>query len=210
MNLLPRMERIVELHRDRVVALAAALGAAVLLLVMTDVVGHLTWVGLVLTLIAGSILLGNSDSYSGLILLCAMVVQWLSSGMDAGSWWALPGAWLLLTAHAAVTLVASGPDQAPIPRSVLALWVPRTVLVGLATTVVGILALLIEPTNEEFLPYGVAVVLIALVIAVLVLIRLTADPGEDSETVRTDRYGSMYDRVSPDGTLTTPPDDQRS
>lgn len=128
-----------------------------------------------------------------------MVVQWLTSGMGAGSWWALPAAWLLLIAHVGVAVTASGPDQAPIPRSVLALWVPRTVLVGLATTMVGVLALLIEPTNDELLPYGVVVVLTALVIAVLVLIRLTADPAE--ERTHPGRYGTTRDRTSPDGRL---------
>jgi len=194
MTLLPRMERIVELHRDRAIALAVAIGAALLLLVMTDIAGAMTWIGLVLTLAAGSIVLGNSDSLAGLILLGAMVVQWLMSGMAAGSWWVLPAAWLLLLAHVAVALVASGPDQAPIPRAVLARWVPRTLLVGLATTAVGALALLIEPTNDELLPYGVTAVLLALIAAVLVLIRLTGEPtGERASAA----YTSMYDRTRP-------------
>lgn len=201
MNLLPRMERIAQLHRDRAVALAVALGAALLLLVGTDIISGFSWLGLLLTLAGASIVLGNSDSLSGLILLGAMVVQWLTSGMSAGTWWSLPAALLLLIAHVAVALAAGGPDQAPIPRTVLALWLPRTMLVALATVMVGILTLLIEPTNDELLPYGVALALIALAIAVLVLIRLTGDPGDDAEGARSDRYHSMYDHVSPDGTL---------
>ncbi|MFC6705976.1 hypothetical protein [Flexivirga alba] len=180
MSLFPRMDRIVQLHRDRMLALAVALTAAVLLLVMTDLVGSMSWYGLVATLAAGSVVLGNSDSFAGLILLCAMVLQWITTGVDAGSWWVLPAAWLLLVAHVAVALTASGPDQAPIPRAILALWVPRTILVGLATTAVAALALLIEPTNHQLIPYGVAAVLIALVVAVVVMIRLTDDP--DTET----------------------------
>lgn len=175
MSLLPRMERIVELHRDRAIALAVAILAAAGLLVMTDVAGTMSWYGLVATVAAVSILLGNSDSFAGLVLLGAMALQWWSSGMAAGSWWVLPAAWLLLVAHVAVAIAASGPDQAPIPRAVMALWIPRTVLVGVATTLVGLLALLIEPTNDQVLPYGVAGALIALVVAVLVLIRLTRD-----------------------------------
>lgn len=194
MTLLPRMERIVALHRDRAIALGAAISAAVLLLVMTDVAGSMTWIGLVLTLAAGSVVLGNSDSLAGLILLGAMVVQWLLSGMSAGSWWVLPAAWLLLVAHVAIALVASGPDQAPIPRPVLAVWVPRTVLVGLVTTAVGVLALLIEPTNEQLLPYGVPAALLALSAAVLVLIRLTGEPARERASAA---YTSMYDRTRP-------------
>ena len=194
MTLLPRMERIVALHRDRAIALGAANSAAVLLLVMTDVAGSMTWIGLVLTLAAGSVVLGNSDSLAGLILLGAMVVQWLLSGMSAGSWWVLPAAWLLLVAHVAIALVASGPDQAPIPRPVLAVWVPRTVLVGLVTTAVGVLALLIEPTNEQLLPYGVPAALLALSAAVLVLIRLTGEPARERASAA---YTSMYDRTRP-------------
>lgn len=208
MNLLPRMERIVELHRHRAAALAVALGAALLWLVGSDLIGRFSWLGLLATLVGGSILLSNSDSLAGLILLAAMLVQWLTSGMGADTWWSLPAALLLLIAHSAAALVAGGPDQAPIPRSVLALWLPRMVLVGLATLLVGVLTLLIEPTNEELLPYGVAGCLLALAIAVLVLIRLTGDP-DDAEGSRSDRYRSMYDRVSPNGTLTAPPDDDR-
>ncbi|HWC20672.1 MAG TPA: hypothetical protein VG502_00105 [Flexivirga sp.] len=185
MNLLPRMERIVQLHRDRVNAMATALLAAFLLLVITDVAGTMSWYGLAATLVAGLVVLGNSDSFSGLLLLAAMVLQWLTSGMDAGSWWVIPAAWLLLVAHVAVALVASGPDQAPIPRAILAVWVPRTILVGLATTLVAALTLLIEPTNNELMPYGATAALLALIVAVLVMIRLTGD--EDKETPGTDR-----------------------
>lgn len=180
MNLFPSMDRIVQLHRDRMVALATALAAAILVLLITDLAASMTWWGLLATLVACSVVLGNSESFAGLILLCAMLVQWVTSGMADGSWWVVPAAWLLLIAHVAVALTASGPDQAPIPRAVLALWVPRTVLVGTATTAVAVLALLIEPTNDQLIPYGVAGVLIALVVAVLVVIRLTDDP--DTET----------------------------
>lgn len=185
MNLFPRMERIVQLHRDRTAALASALAAALLLLVMTDLAGSMTWWGLLATLAAASVVLGNSDSFAGLILLCAMVLQWVTSGMNSGSWWVLPAAWLLLIAHVAVALAASGPDQAPIPRAVLAVWVPHTILVGLATTAVAAIALVIEPTNDQLIPYGVAAALIALIVAVLVMIRLTDDA--DTETPGSDR-----------------------
>ncbi len=180
MSLFPTMDRIVQLHRDRMIALATALAAAALLVVMSDLAGTTSWYGLVAVLAAGSVVLGDSDSFAGLILLCAMVLQWLTTGMGAGSWWVLPAAWLLLVAHVAVALAASGPDPAPIPRAVLALWVPRTLLVGLATTAVAVLALLIEPTNDQLIPYGVAGVLIALVVAVVVMIRLT--DASDTET----------------------------
>lgn len=184
MNLLPRLDRIVNLHRDRMIAPGTALAAAVLLLVMTDLAGTFSWYGLVAILAAASIVLASSDSLAGLILLCAMVVQWLTSGVAAGSWWVVPAAWLLLIAHVALALAASGPDQAPVPRAVLALWVPRTILVGLATTTVAVLALLIEPTNHQLIPYGVAGVLTALVVAIVAMIRFTdtADmgtPGSD-------------------------------
>jgi hypothetical protein len=195
MTLLPRMERIVELHRDRAVALAAALAAALLLLVMTDVAGSMTWTGLVLTLIAGSIVLGDSDSFAGLILLGAMVVQWLMSGMGAGSWWVLPAAWLLLVAHVAVALAGSGPDQAPIPRAVLMVWMRRSALVALATTATGVVALLIEPSNHVLLPYAVPMVLLALVAAVLVLNHLTGQ-GQAAERARSP-YSSLHDRTRP-------------
>lgn len=195
MNFFPRVERIIALHRDRAIAVGVALGAALLLLVLTDAAGSFSWLGLIATIVAGSIVLGNSDNLAGLILLGAMVLQWLVSGVDAGSWWALPAAWLLLLAHVAVALAASGPDQAPIPRSVLAVWLPRTVLVGVATTVVGALALLIEPTNDELLPYGVAGALIALVVAVLVLNRMTGDDRAAQGAAAP--YSSMYERTRP-------------
>lgn len=184
MNVLPRMERIVQLHRDRAIAIGIALGSALLLLIVTDGAGSMSWFGLLLTLAAGTVVLGNSDSFSGLLLLVAMVVQWTTSGMDAQSWWVLPAAWLVLIAHVAIALVSSGPDQAPIPRGVLTVWVPRTLLVGGATTAVALVVLLIEPTNDQRLPYAAAAVLIGLVVAVLVLIRLTGDsdagtPGHD-------------------------------
>lgn len=175
MNFFPRMDRIAHLHRDRVTAVGAALAAAVLLLVMTDLAGAMSWWGVLATLVAGSVLLGSSDSFSGLLLLVAMVAQWITSDMDETSWWVVPAAWLLLIAHVAVALAASGPDQAAIPRGVLGVWVPRTIVVGMATTVVAALALLIEPSSSGLIPYGVAGSLIALVVAVVVMIRLTGD-----------------------------------
>lgn len=178
MSFLPRMERIAQLHRDRAVAIAVALAAAWLLCLITDIAGSLTWFGLLATILATVVVLGNSDSLAGLILLGAMILQWWLADPGVGSWWVVPAAWLILTAHVAVALTASGPDQAPIPRPVLASWVPRTILVGLATTVVAILGLLIEPTNKSLTSYGVAVALLALVAAVLVLIRITADSEE--------------------------------
>lgn len=196
MNFLPRMERIVHLHRDRTVALATALAAAFLLLIMTDVAGSMSWYGLAATVLAGSILLGNSDSFAGLIVLLAMVLQWLTSGMDPGTWWVVPAAWLLLIAHVAMALVSAGPDQAPIPRAILALWVPRTVLVGLVTTLVAVVALLIEPTNDQPLRYGAIVALLALIVAVLAMIRLTR--GIDAQTTADDssgEYHSLFDRM---------------
>lgn len=194
MNFLPRMDRLAQLHRDRVIAVTAALVAAVTLLVMTDLAGAMSWWGLLVTLAAGSVLLGSSDSFSGLVLLAAMVVQWLGSGMDEASWWVVPAAWLLLIAHVAVALAASGPDQAPIPRSVLAIWVPRTVVVGLATTLVAALALLIDPTNSRLVPYGVAAVLFALIVAVLVMIRLTDD--RDDEQPGGGEYQSLFKHLN--------------
>lgn len=185
MNLIPRVDRIMVLHRDRTIALVTALAAAALLLIMTDLVGAMTWWGLLATLVAGWVLLGDSDSFAGLVLLAAMILQWVLSGMDTVSWWVVPAAWLLLIAHVAITLAASGPDQAAIPRVVLAVWVPRTAIVGMATTVVAALALLIEPASSELIPYGVAAALVAVIVAVLVMIRLTEDP--DTETPGSDQ-----------------------
>lgn len=191
MNFFPRMERIAQLHRQRAAALAAALLAAVLLLVMTDLAGSMTWIGLVAAVVAGSIVLGNSDSFAGFALSSAMVVQWVASGIGPGSWWILPAAWLLLIAHVAVALAASGPDQAPIPREVVSRWVPRTALVGLATTCVGVLALLIEPTNSDVMPYGVTLALFALLAAVLVLIRMTGSRPGDEDMHEPSTYRSL-------------------
>lgn len=192
---LPSIERIHQLHRHRAAAVVVALLAALALLLMTDAAGQVSWIGLVASVVAGAIVLGNSDSYSGLLLLAAMIVQWLDSGMDAGSWWVVPAAWLVLVAHVAVTLAASGPQQAPIPREVLSLWLPRTILVGLATTCIGILALLIEPTNNEFMPYGVALALLALAVAVLVTIGMTSDSTEQLRPDEPTAYRSISDRL---------------
>lgn len=195
MNYLPRMERIVQLHRHHAAALATALLAAMVLLVMTDIVGGMSWYGLAAIVVTGLILLGNSDSFAGLLLLSAMVLQWLSSGMDEGSWWVIPGAWLLLVAHVAIALAASGPDQAPIPRSVLALWAPRTILVGGATTLVAVVMLLIQPSNDQQLPYGAALALGGLIVAVLVLAWLTSEGRQGKN--EPPRYESMFERTMP-------------
>ncbi|RNI21353.1 hypothetical protein [Flexivirga caeni] len=169
------MTRILGLHRDRATALAIAIGAAVVLLLMTDIgAGAVSWMGLLCTVIGCVILVSNSDSFAGLLLLGAMVAQWLFSGVGSTSWLVLPAAWLLLIAHVLVALAGSGPDQAAIPRAIVASWTRRTVLVGLATTVVGALALLIEPANSALVPYGVAAALAGLVVATLVTLRLTA------------------------------------
>ncbi|MGN6412911.1 hypothetical protein [Flexivirga sp.] len=177
MNFLPRMERIVQLHRDRAIAIATALLAALALLAVTDVVGSMSWYGLAATLLAGVVVLADSDSFAGLLLLVAMALQWLTSGMAADSWWVIPAAWLVLVAHVTIALVASGPDQAPIDRTIVSVWLARTITVGLATTAVAVVALTIAPTNDRSLPYGAAFALGGLIVAVLVLIRLTGDSG---------------------------------
>lgn len=195
MNFLPRMERIVQLHHDRAIAVATALLAALLLLIMTDVVGGMSWYGLVATLAAGSVVLASSDSFAGLLLLAAMALQWLTSGMAADSWWVIPAAWLVLVAHVAIALAASGPDQAPIPRAVVSVWFSRTVMVGLATTVVAIVALTIAPTNDRSLPYGAAIALGGLIVAILVLIRLTGGAHVQARGEDGAKHVSLFHRM---------------
>lgn len=180
MNLLPRLDRIAQLHRHRATGIAIALGAALLLLVITDIAGDMTWIGLLATIVAGIVLLSDSDSFAGLLLLGAMVLQWVTSGMAADSWWVIPAAWLLLIAHVAVAVVGAGPQQAPIPRAIPAQWMTRTLLVGVATTVVAAVALIIAPSSDQHLQYGAAVALGALVVAVLAMIPLTRGSDESA------------------------------
>jgi len=185
MNFLPRMDRLAQLHRDRAAATGIALAAAWLFVILANSVGHLSLLGVFAVIVGSVVVFGSSDSFAGLILLGAMVVQWLSTGLSTTTWWAIPAAWLLLTAHVAVTLAASGPDQAPIPRQVRAAWCARSAVVGAVTTVVGALALLIEPTDNGLPRYAAPAAVLLLVVAVLWLIRVADQP--ESETSGTTR-----------------------
>jgi hypothetical protein len=185
MNLLPRMSRIAELHRDRAAATGIALLAAWVFVILADVVGRMSLLGLLAIILASLAVFASSDSYAGLLLLGAMVLQWVTSGLNATTWWAIPAAWLLLIAHVAVTLAASGPDQAPIPPPVRALWCARSAVVGAVTTLVGVLALLIEPAGNGFPRYAGPAAVLVLVVAVLWLIRFADE--SDNETSGTSR-----------------------
>ncbi|WP_265444683.1 hypothetical protein [Flexivirga meconopsidis] len=167
----PRLARVVELHHDRQVLLVIALAAAWGFVVLADLVGSMSYLGLLLVLLASLLIIGDSDGIAGALLLGALVWQWISSRPPADTWWSLPAAWLLLLAFAAVALLAAGPDGAAVPREQLVSWLRRVGAVAAVTALVAVVGLTATPLAGPLLSYAAVLALVALAVAGVLALR---------------------------------------
>jgi hypothetical protein len=75
-------------------------------------------------------------SSAGLVLVLLLGGRWLVSVPEQVSGWLLVAAAGLAAIHVAATLAAYGPPSLVLDRSLLTLWARRSVLLGVATTLV--------------------------------------------------------------------------
>ncbi len=172
--MITHFERLVRIDPGRLRALLLMCVAAFgIHLCATAAAGSWSWFAFVLVLLGVLALLVRTDGSTEMLLFIAFGLDWWATG-DEPSWWCLPAALCLLVAHSCVTLVASGPDAAPLPRDLVRRWVRNTMLVGAGCTAVGALLLAVRQTGVVATWWSVPVALAALAVVAVAL----------SETVR--------------------------
>ncbi|GAB3585579.1 hypothetical protein [Calidifontibacter terrae] len=138
--MIPRLDRLVRMDPARVRALAAMLVAAVAFHLCAMAAGHPSTFLLILLLLCALAVGIRTDGATESLLFTVLGVDWWLS-TDGLSWWSLPAATCLLVVHSAVTLVASGPDTAPVARELVLRWVRRTATVAVGCAVGGAMLL---------------------------------------------------------------------
>lgn len=123
-----------------VTALAPALAA-----LTTGLAG--TWPAwwLVLALLAGGTLSAAlPETVVGTVVLLTVACWWGIGLRDGLSWWSLPAAALLVSAHVSAVLISYGPGELRCTPALVRLWVRRGLLVLLSAPGVLVLALLMR------------------------------------------------------------------
>ncbi|KNX36732.1 hypothetical protein VV01_05565 [Luteipulveratus halotolerans] len=171
--------RIGATHRDRLLLGAVIVGAALLFWCAAQAAGDppAFLVGLfVLALAAVTV---NPHTATGAGLLLVSVWLWYVAVDDSTTWWSLVAGCALLTVHSAQSLLASGPDPAPVPTTIARTWLRRTLAVAGVTLATGALTLTLHgrsSTSTTATIIGLAVVAAA-VVAVLIAAR---DQGDEA------------------------------
>lgn len=138
--MIPRLERLVRIDPTRLRALIVVLVAVLTFHGCAAAAGRSVWLVLVFAVLATLAVAIRTDGATESVLFVALGLDWWGAS-DGLSWWCLPAAVCLLVVHSAVTLVASGPDTAPVPRELVLRWVRRTALVAAGCTALGALLL---------------------------------------------------------------------
>lgn len=169
------------LHRDRVMLRAVAAVAIALLVVTVALAGQLNVFGLVAVVVTGcAVTVSRGDLFVSLVFYGCAIFLWLASGASATSWWAIAVAVELLVAHAARTLSALGPADAPLPRALVIRWARNTAWVAAATVALGLAGITMTHGGLTGSGYAAAVLLIGLMAAVAALPMLFAERDERS------------------------------
>ena len=161
MTLLPRLDRLVRIDPTRLRVLLVAAAAVVGFHVCAVAAGDPSWFVFALVLVATVGLAARTDGATEVVLLALLALEWWGA-TDRASWWSVPAATCLLALHSAVTLVASGPDSAPVPRALAVRWLRRTALVAGGCAVAGSLVLAVRSVALDGPCWPVPVVLVVL------------------------------------------------
>lgn len=138
--MIPRFDRLVRLDPLRLRLLVVVLVAAAGFHTFAVIAGRSSMFLLILVLLATLAVAIRTDGATESLLFTALALDWWAA-TDGLSWWSLPAGTCLLVVHSAITLIASGPDNAPVARAILRRWVRRTALVALCCAVGGALLL---------------------------------------------------------------------
>lgn len=147
-RMLPRLDRLVRIDPTRLRALAAVVAASLAFHLCAAAAGSTSWFTLVLVIASAGVVAVRTDGATELLLFVVLGFDWWGA-TTAPSWWCLPAALCLLVVHSAVLLMASGPDNASVPRTLLRLWVVRTAIVGAAGVVLGALLLAVRAAGAS-------------------------------------------------------------
>lgn len=160
-------------HPHRIVLRLVSFLMMLLLIGTVALAGSLNTILLIAVIVTAlAVLTAVNDLFATLAFVVCCVLLWAVSGVSATSWWCLPIAVELLIVHAAQTLAALGPAEAPIPRAVGVAWARRTVWVAAATSLVAAAGITVSTGAPAGTAYAAAALVILLAVGVALLPRL--------------------------------------
>lgn len=157
------------LHRDRLLAYLAVVVTALLFVGCAAAAGHLVVAGVLAVVVALVAVVVDGSAGSAVLLLTALVFDWLISVRIAETWWTLPGTGLFILAWSGCALAGSGPHEARLSPSLVRAWLGRTTLLIAACVLVGAAALELIGIGQAGTPALAAIAVVGASAAVVAL-----------------------------------------
>ncbi|WP_157063456.1 hypothetical protein [Luteipulveratus mongoliensis] len=174
-------ERIRNMHADRLRLALAVIVVALLFWWITVTAGDPSFLWSVIWLLLLALTVLDVQQPIGAIFLVTSAWLWFVGSPSVTTWWALPASGCLLLIHALLALASEGPEIAPVPPVIRAIWRRRVLIVLSLTTLVALIVLTLAVRPGHSLPLSI-MGLALLTIGLVLLSRYATVSTRDAES----------------------------